>query len=181
MNHDKDQGKSIVRHWLSILTITSLALFPQTAQALPDDKDQPIQLAANSAEMDDKKGISVYIGKVFLKQGSLEIEADKITIYSDEQGVKEIVAIGGPVKFRQQPKEKDPITKGFASKVEYHADTDQAIFTTNAKLVQGGDVITGDQIKFDIEKDVATASSQGKNKQVEMVIQPRKNKKTAKQ
>ena len=162
--------------WLSLLTALIVLLSPINASALPDDKDQPIQLTADSAEMDDQKGISVYVGAVFLKQGSLEIEADKLTIYSDEQGVKEMIAIGRPVKFRQRPNLEDPLTKGFALRVEYDADIDRAIFIDEARLIQGGDTITGDHIKFDIEKDVATASSKNTKKQVEMVIQPRKKK-----
>ncbi len=170
-------NRSSCRWILPLMTVFSL-LLPLTAQALPDDKDQPIQLTADSAEMDDKKGVSVYIGQVFLKQGSLEIEADKITIYSDDQGVSQMIAVGRPVKFRQQPQIDSPLTRGFARKVEYEADIDRATFIDQAKLIQDGDTFHGDRIEFDIEKDIVSAFSDDKkpDQRVRMVIQPRKKK-----
>ncbi len=165
------------RHCYLSLTLTALLCWLSSAAlALPDDKNQPIQLKADSAEMDDRKGISVYIGQVHVKQGSLEIEADKVTIYSDDQGVKQIVAIGRPVKFRQQPKIDEPLTEGFALTLEYYADIDRAVFIDQAKLIQGGDTFTGDRIQFELEQDIVTASSKGKQagSQVEMFLPPRK-------
>ncbi|MCW8884429.1 MAG: lipopolysaccharide transport periplasmic protein LptA [Motiliproteus sp.] len=160
---------------LSIAALFMLALSP-ASHALPEDKDQPIELKADSAEMDDKKGISVYIGKVFLKQGSMEIEADKITIYSDDQGVSQMIAVGRPVKFRQRPNPQDPLTKGFALKMDYDVGADFATFTEKAKLIQGGDTFKGDRIEFDLGKDIVSAFSDSNDpdKRVIMVLQPRK-------
>ncbi|MEH6624859.1 MAG: lipopolysaccharide transport periplasmic protein LptA [Motiliproteus sp.] len=173
MNRDK----GLFFHCRMAIATAIMLTLPLTTHALPGDKDQPIQLTADSAEMDDKKGISVYIGKVFLKQGSLEIEADKLTIYSDQQGVSQLIAIGRPVKFRQQPNPQDPLTKGFALKLEYDVAADFATFTDKAKLLQGGDTFKGDRIELDLSKDIVTASSNSKNpdERVQMILQPRKN------
>ncbi len=172
MNRDK----RLLKQCCIAVTSLVLLLLPLSSKALEGDKDQPIQLTADSAEIDDKKGISVYIGKVFLKQGSLEVEADKLTIYSDEQGVSQMIAVGRPVKFRQQPKPKDPLTKGYALKMEYDVAADHATFIEKAKLLQGGDTFKGDRIEFDIGKDVVSAFSDSKDPKdrVQMVIQPRK-------
>lgn len=162
-------------NWMlkTLLILTTLALGSH-AMALPTDKDQPIQLKADSAEIDDQKKVSVYVGNVFIKQGSMEMRADKITIYSDEQGVKEMVAIGKPVDFQQQGEVDGPLTKGYALRVEYYADKDEAVFINKAKLIQDGDTFTGDRILFEIEKDVVTATSHNEGSQVEMILPPRK-------
>ncbi len=156
------------------ITLIALIVTSPFAAALPDDKDQPIQLKADSAEIDDQKQISIYVGNVFLKQGSLEIKADKITVYSDDNGVREMVAIGKPANFRQQQEVNGPFTTGNAQRVEYFAEIDEAIFIDKAKLVQDGDTFTGDRIKFEIENDIVTATSHNKGSQVQMTLPPRK-------
>lgn len=167
--------RKLQRLLLSITAGFSLIIASHTTLALPDDKDQPINLKADSAEIDDQKKVSVYIGNVFLKQGSMELRADKLTVYSDDNGVKEMVAVGKPVNFRQQGEVDGPWTKGYALKVEYFAEIDEAIFIDKAKLIQDGDTFTGDRIRFEIEKDIVTATSHNKGSQVEMILPPRKD------
>lgn len=157
----------------ALALVTTLVISPSLA-ALPDDKNQPIQLRADSAEINDKKQISVYIGNVFIQQGSMELKADKITVYSDDDGVKEMVAIGEMVNFRQQREIGGAFTIGKAKRVEYFADIDEAIFIDNAELVQDGDIFKGDRIKFEMEKDIVTATSHQKGSQVLMTLPPRK-------
>lgn len=168
MNH----AKQLYKTCFILLT----CLLASQAYALPDDKDQPIQLKADSAEINDSKKVSIYLGNVFLKQGSMEIRADKVTVYSDDEGVKEMVAIGQPVKFRQQSKVNEPFTKGSALQLEYYADKDLAIFIEQAKLIQDGDSFSGDRIEFEIENEIVTATSKNKGSQVEMFLPPRNKK-----
>ena len=47
--------------------------------ALPDDRDQPIRIEADEALRDEKQGFTRYEGNVKMDQGSLHIEADRIT------------------------------------------------------------------------------------------------------
>lgn len=159
---------------LALLSILAMCTISPSLMALPDDKDQPIQLRADSAEIDDKQQVSVYAGNVFLKQGSMELKADKITVYSDDDGVKEMVAIGKPVDFKQQREVNGPFTTGKAQRVEYFADIDEAVFINKAELVQDGDVFKGDRIKFEMENDIVTATSHNKGSQVIMTLPPRK-------
>lgn len=156
------------------LALTMAFVISPSLMALPDDKDQPIQLRADSAEINDKKQISVYIGNVFIKQGSMELKADKITVYSDDNGVKEMVAIGNMANFRQQREVGGAFTTGKALRIEYFAEIDETILIDKAELVQEGDIFTGDRIRFEMEKDVVTATSHNKGSQVQMTLPPRK-------
>lgn len=161
---------------LSHLAMSALLLAcSHAALALPEDRNQPVQLKANSAELDDRKGVSVYIGQVHIKQGSMEIFSDKATIYSDDQGIKQIIATGNPVRFKQKPAVDKPWTHGRSLIMEYHADIDRVILKEEAELTQAEDRFKGDRIQLDIESDVVTATSKGKQQgsQVEMFLPPR--------
>ena len=76
---------------------TSLLLFwlPISAWALPSDRDQPINIEADHAQMDDASGVAQYKGDAILTQGTLRIEGDVITFYYDEnKQLKKAVAEG---------------------------------------------------------------------------------------
>lgn len=145
------------------------------ALALPEDKDQPINIEADSAELDDQKGVSVYVGRVRVKQGSLEVEADKVTIYSDDSGVTEMIAVGQPVHFKQQPKLQEPYDHGYAKRLEYDMDKDELTLLQEAKLIRDRDTFTGERILIDTANDVVSAFSGDKgDRRVNMVLQPKK-------
>jgi hypothetical protein len=47
----------------------ALALVPTCAAALPEDRNQPIQLEASRGQIDQKTGVSVYEGNVVISSG----------------------------------------------------------------------------------------------------------------
>ena len=61
---------------LLLCTILSAA-----AVALPDDREKTISIESDSAERNEKTGLTVYQGNVIISQGSILIEADKITLH----------------------------------------------------------------------------------------------------
>ena len=78
------------------VTFFVLLLSVQTvvSHALPNDKEQPIRLTADKALRDEKNGVTIYTGNVQMKQGSVELEADTLTIYHISDEASEIVAEG---------------------------------------------------------------------------------------
>ena len=51
-----------------------------SVNALQSDSQQPINLTADRAEMDDSKGISTYTGSVKLIQGSLTLTGERLIV-----------------------------------------------------------------------------------------------------
>ena len=49
-------------------------------QALPEDREQAIEINADRAVRNDKTGVTEFVGNALLSQGSLSIAADSITI-----------------------------------------------------------------------------------------------------
>ncbi|HZC03206.1 MAG TPA: lipopolysaccharide transport periplasmic protein LptA, partial [Gammaproteobacteria bacterium] len=92
---------------------------------LSSDPDQPIEVEADYAELDDKKRIAVYQGNVVVIQGSIRLTGDTLTVtYTPEHDIKEIVLLGKPARFRQRPDNASVDTEGEAIKITYSADRD---------------------------------------------------------
>ena len=95
---------SLIKLSLRRLLLSSLLLIASSlALALPDDANQPISIVADSAIKDDKLGLTIYEGNVSITQGSLNILADKVTVFIVAEQVSKMVAIGKPASFKQQP------------------------------------------------------------------------------
>ena len=55
-------------------------LWSPANQALSTDRDQDIEIEADSLESDDTKGLAIYKGDVVIVQGTLKITGDHVTI-----------------------------------------------------------------------------------------------------
>lgn len=67
-----------MRHLL-INLLWGITLIPAIALALPSDREQPINIEADHAQLDDETGVTQYKGDAILTQGTLRIEGDVIT------------------------------------------------------------------------------------------------------
>lgn len=143
----------------------------------PIDKDQPVTIEANSAQMDDQNGLSVYSGNVTITQGSLHITADKVTAYHENKGMSKIVADGNPAHYEQAGNGKDGPVNASANTISYLTDQNKIILTGNAKLEQQGNIVQGQKITYDMQRKTGSASSSGttqkENGRVKMIFQPK--------
>lgn len=142
----------------------AVALLISTA-ALPleSDRQQPIELAADSVDIDESKGVSIYKGDVDLRQGTIHLRADIVTVHQRERRPTRIVAKGRPVKFKQQSR-KGPV-EGEARTVEYEVGSENLVLTGDAVLIQGKDSMRSDRIVYDRVRSVVKAGAAAKGKQ----------------
>jgi len=154
----------------ALLALLLIALTP-LALALESDREQAIELAADSVDIDEGKGVSVYRGDVDLRQGSIRLQADVVTVHQDKRRPNRIVAQGRPVKFQQQSAKG--LVKGEARQVEYEVASENLVLSGDAVLVQGKDRMRSDRIVYDRVRSVVKAGAAAKGKQrVQISIQP---------
>jgi Uncharacterized protein conserved in bacteria len=68
--------------------------------ALPEDRDQPIEINADSAVINEKENRARYEGAVVVTQGTLKLNGDVVDLSTNESGeVDSFVATGGPARF----------------------------------------------------------------------------------
>ncbi|WP_297791820.1 lipopolysaccharide transport periplasmic protein LptA [uncultured Marinobacter sp.] len=152
-------------------------LFAGSAVAFSLDSDVPISVKANSARLDDSKGVATYTGNVHLTQGATELTADKVTLYRDAEGLRRIEATGKPAHYRQPARDGQGETDARALNIIYSAPESRLTFKRKAVIEQNGNLFRGDIIHYDSVDRVVTAEGAANddngNGRVEMIIQPR--------
>lgn len=155
-----------------ILSILALIFIAPAALALETDTAQPVYIDSDSQQLDMKSNKVTFVGNVSLKQGSINITADTLSVTRDEQGqeIKMIQATGKPAKFSQLLDDGRTI-KGQANDLQYLLSSDQLTMTGKAQLAQDGNLIQGSSIKYQIaqQKLMADGSEQ---ERVTTVLQP---------
>ena len=158
----------------STLALLALAMPAMLALALPDDRDQPIHITADKALRDEKKGVTIYTGHVVLVQGSMELEADTLTIYHTTEKADQMIAAGNPARMRQQPEPNKGIVHAQGRVITYFRSEDKVNLRTDARIEQDGAVVSGDSIDYIIAKQLITAQSDKTqpDNRVQVVIPP---------
>ncbi len=158
-------------------TLCLLAMTASLAQALPDDKNQSLRITAMKQEVDLKVGEVIYIGDVKLVQGTLEINAQKLTVHKDKnQNEESITAEGSPARYKQQPEAGKPVVHAEAGIIHYNFKTEQLTLDKNVSIEQNGTVSKAGHVDYDIKSQRAKLSI-GDGGQVETVIPAKPDKK----
>jgi lipopolysaccharide export system protein LptA len=154
-----------------LLTLLTLAQAPELA-ALETDQTQPIRITADQALRDEKKGVTVYKGHVRMNQGSLQIKADRITIYHDREEADRIIAKGKPASLQQTPDPAKGPMHASARSIEYLRSEDRVLLKGKAYIEQDGSTVTGETIEYFISKQRVKADSDQtrEGSRVEVVI-----------
>jgi lipopolysaccharide export system protein LptA len=155
------------------LVLCLTALPAAVARALESDREQAILVEADGVEINDRTGVSTYTGNVVIRQGSIRIEADRVTVHQKQAESDRVVAEGDPVRFQQQP-DQGELIKGRARKAEYRVDSELLYLMGDAWLSQGSDSFASDRITYDRARALvkAGASAQGQQR-VKVTIEPR--------
>ncbi|WP_372964293.1 lipopolysaccharide transport periplasmic protein LptA [Marinobacter sp.] len=147
------------------------------ASAFNLDSDTPIKVSADSARIDDSAGTAIYSGDVELTQGEVQLNAERVVLYRNPQGLSRIEASGTPAHYRQPAQDGSGVTNARALNITWSARDNQLTFERQALIEQGGNTFRGDVIHYNTVNRVVTAeggnsSGEGSGR-VEMVIQPR--------
>lgn len=158
----------------SLLTVLLFVITGiNSSWALLSDREQPIDIKADRVEINEKEEVSQYLGNVHLKQGTLDIKADKITVYLSKGKLIRITISGNPATFNQQPEDKQDIVKSRAHHMEYFVSKERLVLKTNAQVVQGGNRFSGDFIEYDtLNSTVKANKDEDSDSRVHAIIQP---------
>ena len=160
-----------------VFVITCLAVFTaMPAFAASADKNQPIEVEADSLEIRDDDNISIYSGNVRLIQGSLNVRSDKLVIhFDDDKNLVLMEMTGTPASFRQLDDDNKEML-GQADKLDYFEPKSLLVLKGNARFSNDGDLIESSMISINTENDNLQAASPEPDKRVRVVIQPKGKK-----
>jgi len=161
--------------------ITFIPLFismvqPSLAFALATDREQPIKIKADKVSIDEKTGVSLYVGNVTFTQGSLILKGSKVVIHQTDGGVSKIIASGKPATFQQQQDSTNELIQAQAGKMEYITKDERVYLSQDASISQGDNLLKGNEIEFNTHTSTVTAKKSDANtNRVHIVIEPSKN------
>ena len=180
-------GRRRRRDMLVGWVLTPVLIFaPAVATALSTDSQQPIQIEADFAELDDQEGRTVYVGNVIVTQGSIRMTGDKLRVhFSPDKDLEDVYMEGRPAYFKQTPDGGKEDVEGEGLLIEYHAKKSVLHLIQKAKLTQGDRLFEGDRINYDTAKSVITARAQPRQEtntdtppkrgRVKVIIPPKKS------
>lgn len=141
--------------------------------ALSSDVNQPIYIDSDSQQLDMNTNTVVFSGNVYLRQGSIRLNAQKIVVTRPEGKVNSetIDAYGYPATFSQLMDDGNTI-KGQAYDLRYEVNRSMLIMSKKATLTQGEEnKIEGQKITYNISKQLLVAEGDTKNR-VTTVLNP---------
>lgn len=144
------------------------------AHALDSDRQQAIEIEADRVEIDERLGHSIYSGHVRFSQGSLGIEADRITLFRRQGRVTRLLIEGSPARLKQIPEGQQVPMQAEARNMEYLADGEHLILRGQAEVRQNGNRFRSEVIHYDLASDSLKAGQDepGTGERVRITIQP---------
>lgn len=154
------------------LIAAALLLTSTSAFALKDDTNQPINITSAQQSLDMTGNVVTFTGDVIVKQGTIDIRADKVVVTrpESEKGKEVVEAFGNPVKFYQLQDNGKPV-KGHGQKLRYELENDFVDLTGNAYLEQLDSNVQGDRITYKVKEQKMEAFS-NKGKRVTTILVP---------
>ena len=133
--------------------------------ALSNDARQPIDIEADTATYEERKGETLYSGNVKASQGSLEVRGDRMVVHDKGGKTEKIVVTGNPMRLKQTPDAGKEDIRGTAQRSEYFPVTGILILYDQAQVWQGQNSTSSDRIEYDIKNGLFKAGIAGSGHQ----------------
>ncbi|WP_192036573.1 lipopolysaccharide transport periplasmic protein LptA [Halomonas sp. YLGW01] len=152
--------RDLTRRALGLLLPALLSLITLPAMALDGDASAPIEIVADRLELDDQAGTAVYSGDVDMRQGSMQLTGQRVTISRTDQGeVSRVRATGERAYIEQQPSPEAPLVKGWGRTIVYHTLERRVELIDQAELHRGRDRFSGARVDYYLDRRLVEADS----------------------
>lgn len=162
--------------WRAPLRLAALllALLPMLAWGLSSDRNQPIQIEADRATLDENEGISTYEGNVLLQQGTLTLRGNRMTVHIVDNQVEKVILEGRPASYSQRLEGKTTKQQAEAGRIEYQAGAQRMILQQAARIWQEEtEEFSSDRIVINLRDNTLNAGGDGADSRVRIILQPR--------
>lgn len=168
-----------MKQLINFSALLTSVLIGQYAYALPDDINKPLEIQADEASFDQNAGVAIYKGNVFVKQGSIEIQAEYLKVSTDTvtRQFNSLEAIGTPARFSQQIDWNGNIIISKGNEIHYSTSESKLEILENGYLSRMENTITADYILYMIEDGTFSAERKDTGR-VSVTLQPQTPKAT---
>jgi lipopolysaccharide export system protein LptA len=119
------------------------------SEALESDRQQPLEVHADSTDGTLGDGMTVLNGKVDIRQGSLLVQADVAELEKVDGRVRRVILQGTPVLLQQEIEEQG-LVSARAGKIEYEVATGIITLTGDADVNHPQYKVKGEMLVYDM-------------------------------
>jgi len=148
-----------------------LLLVPPALPALETDRQQPLEVNADTTDGTLGDGMATLKGNVEIRQGSLLIQADIAEVEKVEGRVRRFELNGTPVHLQQEI-ENEGLVSAEALKVEYVVATGIVTLTGAADVVHPQYHISGEVLEYDMNSQHFKGSGGDSNSRIRIRMDP---------
>ncbi len=156
---------------LLMTAATLLLVIPGGLPALETDRQQPLEVNADSTDGTLGDGIATLKGNVEIRQGTLLIRADIAEVEKVEGKVRKIELNGNPVHLQQEI-EEEGLVSAEARKLEYMVATGIVTLSGAADVVHPQYNISGEVLEYDMNAQHFKGSGGDSNGRIRIRMDP---------
>ena len=135
---------------INLLLLSVFAFYSGQLLALSTDSEHPIEIEADTAELDDQKNVTIYRGNVVVTQGSIRMTGETMTVYyNEEKDLDTVIMEGHPATYRQLPDNSEIYDEAEALRMEYYENKNLIVLIDQAVVKQEGLRFSGSRIDYD--------------------------------
>ena len=158
---------------LSTLLILSNATF-----ALPEDRNQIVQLRAGSADINQQTHQGIYLDDVQLDQGTTHIRATEATTTGNQKNQLILAVIKGNKRDQAHywtlPAPDKPMVHAYADTIKYYPDRHMIELIGSARVEQGNNSFSASKITYDTLAQHVVSESSGTARTI-IIFHPEKH------
>lgn len=159
------------RSFTALLYGVLLLLMPVSASALKTDRQQPLEVNADSTDGTLGDGTATLKGNVEIRQGTLQIRADIAKVEKMEGRVRRFELNGNPVHLQQEIEDAGLVTAK-AKRIEYEVATGIVTLTGSADVVHPQYHISGEVLEYDMNIQHFQGSGDDANGRIRIRLDP---------
>lgn len=150
-----------------------LLLFLQAAPllALQSDRQQPLEINADSTDGSLGDGRTELRGNVLIRQGTLMIAAEVAQVEKVEGKVREVILTGEPVRLEQEIENQGKV-QAQANRMEYRVATGLVTLNGAADVSHPQYEISGEMIQYDLNAQHFQGSGGDDNGRLKIRLDP---------
>ena len=137
--------------------VLCLALCGAPAYAEKADREKNIEFQGDTGGGNAESKTGELVGHVVITQGTMSIQADRITFRQNADNSVSATAYGNPVRFREKRDGADDYYEGYAQRIVYDGEKRFIELFENALLKKSGDEIRSNYITYSAATEKFTA------------------------
>ena len=159
-----------LRQKINIVLTVSICFANVFASANSSQKNYFI--SSKTAVINQQEQTASYQDDVTVSENKFTIKGDSLIINYDKGRVKELLVSGSPSLYEEKSNQKQSKMSIKASNMRYRTNINEIHFKGSVELQQNRDTVSADSLKYNLDTQELSATSNDKSEPVRITINP---------